>query len=106
MTIEHAALAIGAFFMVVIMIWRKLRFIDARLSNMQKEHDEFHILYSRLFMTAMNANPKVDVAFPPEPQNAAAKSNGGERHRSQAEVIALAPASNPMEAEPRPRIDR
>jgi hypothetical protein len=38
MTIEHAALAIGAFLVVMILImvtliWRKLRFIDARLSK-------------------------------------------------------------------------
>jgi hypothetical protein len=96
MTIDHAALAIGASLIVMILImvtliWRKLRFMDARLSKIQNEHNEFHILYSRLFMTAMNANPK--VAFPAEPQNAPAKSNGGEK--SHAEVIALAPSIEP-----------
>jgi hypothetical protein len=35
MTIEFAAaLAIGTFLVVVILIWKKLRFIDARLREM------------------------------------------------------------------------
>jgi hypothetical protein len=79
MTTEHAALAIGAFLIVVILIWIKLRFMDARLRKMQKELNEFHILYNRLFMAAM--------------------IQGGEGHKSDAEVIELVPPSNPVEAE-------
>jgi hypothetical protein len=76
MTIEHAALAIGAFLIVVILLSIKLHFTDARLRKMQKELNEFHILYNRLFMTAM--------------------IQGG---KSNAESIALVPPSNPVEAE-------
>ena len=37
MTIEYAiAFVIGAFLIVVILIWRKLRSMDAQLSKMQK----------------------------------------------------------------------
>jgi hypothetical protein len=82
MTIEYAALVIGAFLIVVILIWIKLRFMDARLRKMQKELKqlkEFHILYNRHFMTAM--------------------IQGGEGHKSHAEVIALVPPSNPVEAQ-------
>jgi hypothetical protein len=95
MTIEDAALAIGAF--LVILIWGKLRFMDARLRKMQKDVKEFHILYNRLFMTAMNANPKVAEHSRPSTQNAA--SDGGEGHKADAEVIALVPPSNPEEAD-------
>jgi hypothetical protein len=91
MTIEFAvAFVIGASLIVVILIWRKLRSMDARLSKMQKQLGELqkeikdsHILFNRLFMTAMNANPTVEAAFLAEPQNTAAKSNGGEERQSQ-----------------------
>jgi len=103
MTIEYAiAFVIGAFLIVVILIWRKLRSMVAQLSKMQKQLSEMqkelkdsHILFSRLFMTAMNANPKVEAAFLAEPQNTAAKSNGGEEHQSQ---VAPVPLSNSVEA--------
>ena len=61
MTIEDAALAIGAF--LVILIWRKLRFVDARLRKLQKKLEELDILYNRLFMTVMSANPKMAEVF-------------------------------------------
>lgn len=73
--------------------------MDARLRKMQKEHTEFQILYNRLFMAAMNANPKVEKHSCLNPQNAAAEYEGGEGHKSDAEVIALVPTSNPVEAE-------
>jgi hypothetical protein len=98
MTIEYAALAIGAF--LVILIWGKLRFVDARLRKLQKKLEEFDILYNRLFMTVMNANPKVAEYPRPNPQNAAAKSDGGAAVRkSDAEAIALVPPSGPAEDE-------
>jgi len=100
MTIEYAVeFVMGAFLIVVILIWRKLRSISKmqkQLSEMQKELKDSHILFSRLFMTAMNANPKVEAAFLAEPQNTPAKSNGGEEHKSRAEV-ALVPPSDPVE---------
>jgi hypothetical protein len=63
MTIEFAAaLAIGTFLVVVILIWKKLRFIDARLREMQNEINELHTVESRLFMMALNVkhDPKTD----------------------------------------------
>ena len=86
MTIEFAvAFVIGASLIVVILIWRKLRSMDAQLSKMQKQLSEMqkelkdsHILFSRLFMTAMNANPKVEPAFLAEPQVLAAPRDAPE----------------------------
>jgi len=74
MTIEHLALAIGAF--LIMLIWI-LRSMDARLRKMQKELEEFHISHNRLFMAAMMQKGE---KFP-------------------AEVISLVPPSNPVEAE-------
>ena len=44
MTIEYVALAIGAFLIVVIMIWKRLRFIGARLIEMQNELNELRTI--------------------------------------------------------------
>jgi hypothetical protein len=79
MTIEHVALAIGAFLIVVFLVWRKLRFIEAQQKKTQNELKELSILYNRLFMTAM--------------------IQAGDGHKSPAEVIALVPPSNPVETE-------
>ena len=85
MTIEYAAIAVGAF-LAMILMWerqrvmaKRLRKTDVRLRKVEEELKEFQILYSRLFMTTMTARPKVD--------------------KSHAEVIALVPPSNPMEAD-------
>jgi hypothetical protein len=57
-----------------------------RLRKVEEELKEFQIVCNRLFMTTMSVKPKaVSLAE----QNAAAKANGGEGHKSHAEVIAL-----------------
>jgi len=106
MTIE-VALAVGAFLIVVILTWRKLRLMEARIGEIQKESNrlrtsyselkEVHIFYSRFFMTVMNAKSRVEAAS--ESQNAATKTNGeGVAAGHDAEVIALVPPT-PSEAE-------
>jgi hypothetical protein len=76
MTIEYAAVAVGTFLIVVILIWKKLRTIDMRLREMQAELNELHTVESRLFIMALNANPKTQ-APKAEPTIASAQSNGG-----------------------------
>jgi hypothetical protein len=76
MTIEYAAVAVGTFLIVVILIWKKLRTIDVRLREMQAELNELHSVESRLFIMALNANPKTQ-APKAEPTIASAQSNGG-----------------------------
>jgi hypothetical protein len=92
MTIEYVALAIGAFLIVVIMIWKRLRFIGARLIEMQNELNELRTIESRLFMMALNADSKVEASKKgPSP-----RSNGGE---AVAEDHEHAPRSPDLEAE-------
>jgi hypothetical protein len=74
MTIEYAALAIGAFLIAVIMIWKRLRFIEARFIEMQIELKELHTIESRLFMMALNANSKAEASKKEPPP----RSNGAE----------------------------
>jgi hypothetical protein len=97
MTIEHsAAFVIGTFLFVVVLIWKQLRFIDTRLRGMRTELNELRTVETRLFMMALNANPKVEAASPVEPKNTAAKSDGGEGQKSHAEVT-MVPPWNPVE---------
>jgi hypothetical protein len=77
MTIEYTAFAIGAFLIAVFLIWKKLRFIDTRLTEMRDELNELHTIESRLFMMALNANPKLE-ACTAVPQNEAAETSGGD----------------------------
>jgi hypothetical protein len=76
MTIEYAAVAVGTFLIIVILIWKKLRTIDMRLREMQAELNELHAVESRLFIMALNANPKAQ-APKAEPTIASAQSNDG-----------------------------
>jgi hypothetical protein len=105
MTIEYTAFAIGAFFIAVVLIWKKLRFIDARLREMRTELNELRTVETRLFMMALNASPKLE-ARAVEPQNEAAEMSPGEvvgkdhehtprpgqEHEFGAELIGLFPA--------------
>jgi hypothetical protein len=77
MTIEYTAFAIGAFFIAVVLIWKKLRFIDARLREMRTELNELRTVETRLFMMALNASPKL-TARAVEPQKEAAQMSPGE----------------------------
>jgi hypothetical protein len=76
MTIEYAAVAVGIFLIAGIMIWKKLRIIDERLREMQAELNRLHAVESRLFIKALNANPKAQ-APKAEPTIASAQSNDG-----------------------------
>jgi hypothetical protein len=119
MTIEYAAVAIGAFLIVAIMIWKRLRFINARLMKIQNELNELRTIASRLFIMALNANSKVETSKT-EPNKGPPQSNGGEvvaekhtpqspdpeagtslveRHELCAELITLVP---PAEVAPQP----
>jgi hypothetical protein len=62
MTVEYAAIAVGAILLMVILFWKKLRVIDAQLRRMQNEFDQLQTIESRLFFMALNANPKVEAS--------------------------------------------
>jgi hypothetical protein len=73
MTVEYEALAIGVLLIAVILLWKKARVFDARLLKLQNGLDELRTVESRLFLMALNANPKGDAStIGPMP----AKSNG------------------------------
>jgi hypothetical protein len=111
MMAEYTSFAIGVFLVVAIMVWKKLRVIDKRLTEMQNEVDELRTIESRLFIMALNANPEVSTS--PErtvPENVAAESDGGkaggegrdagEGRKPDAEAIGLVPLPQPVPERP------
>jgi hypothetical protein len=77
MTFVCAAVAAGAFSIGVILIGITQHIIGKRLSDIQAELGELQVEVSRLFVLALNANPKAD-APQAEPNTASAESVGGE----------------------------
>ena len=66
MTLEFASLVIGAFLLVVVLIWvltwRKLRVMDRRLTSMQNQLKDLYAMESRLFnMLVLNAHPEASL---------------------------------------------
>jgi hypothetical protein len=119
MTIEYTAFAIGAFFIAVVLIRKKLRFIDARLREMRTELNELRAVETRLFMMALNASPKREESRA-EPRSEVADTNGGEvvsknpehtpsrpdrEHELGSELIGLVPASEQDGGKPATRFD-
>ena len=75
MTAEYVAVAVGAFVLMVILIWKQLR-VDRQLRQLRKEVDQLQIIESRRFLMDLNAHPTAD-ASKTEPDSAPAESNGG-----------------------------
>jgi type II secretory pathway component PulM len=64
MSIEYGLLAAnGAFLVVVVLIWSRLRAVDRRLASMQDEIKKLHVMESRLFIMALNARPNGAASF-------------------------------------------
>jgi hypothetical protein len=66
MTLEFASLVIGAFVLVVVLIWvltwTKLRVMDRRLTSMQNQLKDLYVMESRLFnMLVLNAHPEASL---------------------------------------------
>jgi hypothetical protein len=57
MTIDYAALGVGAFLVALIFIWKKLRVLDAQLEQMSAEINQLQIQESRRLLMALNAKP-------------------------------------------------
>jgi hypothetical protein len=55
----------GAFLVAAILVWKKLRFIERRLGELQNEINELRTVESRLFMMALNAKSKEEAADSP-----------------------------------------
>jgi hypothetical protein len=78
MTIDYAAaVAVAGFFITVILISKKLRDIDKRLTEMQAELDALRAGESRHFIMKLNAIPESE-AFRAEPTIGSPPSNAGE----------------------------
>jgi hypothetical protein len=75
MTAEYVAVAVGAFVLMVILIWKQLR-LDRQLRQLRKEVDQLQIMESRRFLMDLNAHPTVD-APKTEPDSAPAESDRG-----------------------------
>jgi hypothetical protein len=58
MTVEYVVFVVWVFSFVgiVILVWKKLRVIDAGLGKMRKEIDHLQIVDLREFRTKLNAN--------------------------------------------------
>jgi hypothetical protein len=76
MTIEYAALFIGVFLVVLILIWKRLHAMDTQLRKMRSEIDQLQTIESRLFFMALNSNAK--RIAPKTANHAPAESNVGD----------------------------
>jgi hypothetical protein len=95
MTTAYAGLAAGAFLVVVIFVWTTHHIVVSRLGEIQSELAELHVEVSRLFVIALNADPKTG-ASKVEPNIASAESNGSEAASEYHEITLPSPA---LEAE-------
>jgi len=75
MTIEYAALGIGSFLILLILIWKRLRYLDARLGQVCAEITQLQLLESRRLLIALNTKPNGNEANA-ETKNTPIKSNG------------------------------
>jgi hypothetical protein len=80
MTVEYKALAVVAFVIVVVLIWnrvrtwKRMRAIEAKLENMQKEINILQVQETRRLMTEMNAKSKAEI----DPRDSAVGMGGGD----------------------------
>jgi hypothetical protein len=67
MTVEYKALVVVAFVVAVVLIWnrvragKRMRAIEAKLENMQKELNTLQVQETRRLMTEMNAKSKAEI---------------------------------------------
>jgi hypothetical protein len=95
MTPAYAVIAAGAFLVVVIFLWTTHDITVRRLGEIQSELAELHVEVSRLFVIALNADPKTG-ASKVEANIAPTESNGSEAAGEYHENTLPAPA---LEAE-------
>jgi hypothetical protein len=80
MTVEYKALAVVAFVVAVVLIWnrvragKRMRAIEAKLENMQKEINILQMQETRRLMTEMNAKSKAEI----DPRDSVVGMGGGD----------------------------